>query len=227
MVAKASFLEIFKQLSFFDVLSDSELQKLQSLSTLETLDRYRYIFKHNDAAENLYILVEGIVKTGRHSSDEREVIKNILHPISIFGELSLVGQETHMEFAMTMNQRTSFIKIDARGFKELMCKNSELSLNILNLIGGRLQRTERKLESLIFKDARTRIIDFIKDMARQRGRRVGYEMLFKHCLTQQEIANITGTSRQTVTSVLNELRKENLITFNRRTILIRDMSKLA
>ncbi len=227
MVAKASFLEIFKQLSFFDVLSDSELQKLQSLSTLETLDRYRYIFKHNDAAENLYILVEGIVKTGRHSSDEREVIKNILHPISIFGELSLVGQETHMEFAMTMNQRTSFIKIDARGFKELMCKNSELSLNMLNLIGGRLQRTERKLESLIFKDARTRIIDFIKDMARQRGRRVGYEMLFKHCLTQQEIANITGTSRQTVTSVLNELRKENLITFNRRTILIRDMSKLA
>ncbi len=226
MVAKASFLDIFRQLSFFDVLSESELETLQNLSKLETLDRYRYVFRHDDTADSLYILVDGIIKTGRHSSDEREVIKNILHPLSIFGELSLIGQKNHQEFAMTMNQRTSFIKIDAQGFKELMRENAELSMKVLNLIGGRLQRTERKLESLIFKDARTRIIDFIKEMALKRGRRVGYEMLFKHCLTQQEIANITGTSRQTVTSVLNELRKENLINFNRRTILIRDMSKL-
>ncbi|MEO1713645.1 MAG: helix-turn-helix domain-containing protein [Bacteroidota bacterium] len=52
-------------------------------------------------------------------------------------------------------------------------------------------------------------------------------MLVKHCLTQQDIANITGTSRQTVTSVLNDLKKENLIYFNRRSILIRDMAKLS
>ncbi|MDF1867710.1 MAG: helix-turn-helix domain-containing protein [Saprospiraceae bacterium] len=51
-------------------------------------------------------------------------------------------------------------------------------------------------------------------------------MLLKHCLTQQDIANITGTSRQTVTSVLNDLKKENLIHFNRRTILIRDVNTL-
>ena len=87
-------------------------------------------------------------------------------------------------------------------------------------------KAEERLESLIFKDARARIIDFLKDSANKRGRRVGYEMLLKHCLTQQDIANITGTSRQTVTSVLNDLRKENLIYFNRRTILIRDMERL-
>ncbi|MFT5763438.1 MAG: CRP/FNR family cyclic AMP-dependent transcriptional regulator, partial [Saprospiraceae bacterium] len=84
-----------------------------------------------------------------------------------------------------------------------------------------------RLESLIFKDARTRIIEFLKDSAEKRGRRVGYEMLLKHSLTQQDIANLTGTSRQTVTSVLNELRKSDLIYFNRRSILIRDMAKLA
>ncbi len=226
MVAKASFLDVFRQLSFFDVLSEEEFQELQKISTQKRTGRYRFIFRHNDVADKLYILTEGIVKTGRHSSDEREVIKNILHPFSIFGELSLVGQETHTEFAMSMNKETSFIEIDASGFKKMMRQNPDLSMNVLKLVGGRLQRTERKLESLIFKDARTRIIDFIKEMARKRGRRVGYEMLFKHCLTQQEIANITGTSRQTVTSVLNELRKENLINFNRRTILIRDMTKL-
>ena len=88
-------------------------------------------------------------------------------------------------------------------------------------------KAENRLEGLIFKDARTRIVDFIKEYAETRGRQVGYERLFKHSLTQQDIANLTGTSRQTVTSVLNELRKSNLIYFNRNSILIRDMAKLA
>jgi len=84
------------------------------------------------------------------------------------------------------------------------------------------------LESLIFKDARARIIDFLKDAADRHGRRIGIdELLVKHSLTQQDIANITGTSRQTVTSVLNDLKKLNLIHFTRRSFLIRDLAKLA
>jgi CRP-like cAMP-binding protein len=94
------------------------------------------------------------------------------------------------------------------------------------MIGNRLSNTERRLESLVFKDARSRIIDFLRSNAETRGRKVGYETFFKHNLTQQDIANFTGTSRQTVTSVLNDLRKSNLIYFNRTGILIRDMSKL-
>jgi CRP-like cAMP-binding protein len=83
------------------------------------------------------------------------------------------------------------------------------------------------MESLIFKDARTRIVDFIKDSVSDRGQRVGYEMLLRHSLTHQDIANITCTSRQTVTLVLNELRKLDLIYFNRGKILVRDLARLA
>ena len=80
---------------------------------------------------------------------------------------------------------------------------------------------------MILKDARARIIDFLKDNARNQGKQIGYEMLLKHSLTQQDIANFTGTSRQTVTSVLNDLKKSNLIYFKRKSILIRDMAALA
>ena len=100
-------------------------------------------------------------------------------------------------------------------------------MQLLHRIGDRLRKAESRLEGLIFKDARQRIIDFLKDTALQQGRKVGFEMTFKHCLTQQDIANITGTSRQTVTSVLNELRKENLIYFNRRNFLIRNFEALS
>ena len=76
---------------------------------------------------------------------------------------------------------------------------------VMELFGSRLMRAESKLESLIFKDARTRIVEFIKDSVERSGRRIGFEMLLKHSLTHQDIANITCTSRQTVTLVLNEL----------------------
>ena len=96
------------------------------------------------------------------------------------------------------------------------------------MIGNRLKKAESRLESLIFKDARTRIIDFLKESAEKRGSKIGIdEMLVKHSLTQQDIANITGTSRQTVTSVLNDLKRSDLIYFNRRSILIRDIGRLA
>jgi hypothetical protein len=76
------------------------------------------------------------------------------------------------------------------------------------------------------KDELQEIVEFLKETAGERGRQVGFETLLKHGLTQQDIANLVGASRQTVTAILNELKKSNLIHFNRNSILIRDMDKL-
>jgi len=110
--------------------------------------------------------------------------------------------------------------------QDLMLENKSLSLKIFKLIGFRFRKLERRLESLVFKDARTRIVEFIKEMAQERGQKVGFETMVKNQLTHQDIANLTGTSRQTVTTILNDLRDRNLINFDRRKILIRDMDKL-
>ena len=96
----------------------------------------------------------------------------------------------------------------------------------MRIVGWRLRKMERKIESLVFKDARTRIVEFLKDTAMERGQKVGFEMMIKNHLTHKDIASLTGTSRQTVTTVMNELREKNLINFDRRRILIRDIEKL-
>jgi CRP-like cAMP-binding protein len=111
--------------------------------------------------------------------------------------------------------------------KSMMREYSPLSLFMMKIMGGRIVEMEQRLESLVFKDSRTRIIEFLKKLAEKKGQRVGYEMLVRKFMTHQEIANLTATSRQTVTTVLNELRSKNLLTFNRRRLLIRDMEKLA
>jgi len=85
---------------------------------------------------------------------------------------------------------------------------------------------EERLESMIFKDSRTRIIDFLIKLAEKSGDRVGYEVVVRKFMTHREIANITATSRQTVTTVLNVLKSNKVITFDRHRLLIRDIEKL-
>jgi len=219
--------EIIRNLPLFQVLSEEELERLAAMSELSVISKQGYVYRMEDPSDKLFILTKGIVKIGTESDEDREVIKQILHPVAIFGELGLVGEQRRQDFAIAMNEEVHLMVLPVDQFQEFMLNNHQLSIQLLQWIGMRLRRTESRLESLIFKDARERIIDFLKDSARKRGKRVGFETLIRHSLTQQDIANITGTSRQTVTSVLNDLRKSNLIYFNRRSILIRDMTKLS
>ena len=92
-------------------------------------------------------------------------------------------------------------------------------------MGFRLKKMEQKVSSLIFKDARTRIIEFLANMGLEKGVKVGQETMIKTNLTHKDIAQLTGTSRQTVTTILNELKSQNLINFNRRQILIRNLEE--
>ena len=220
-------LDFFKQFPLFNVLNEEEMTQLTRAAKFRKVKKYDQIYQIGDASDEVLFLVKGIVKIGRHSDDGREVIKAILHPLAMFGELPLLGEKIRQDFAVTMNEEVHLYSIRVSDFQRMIATNHNLCIAIMNYVGNRLREVENRLEDLVFKDARARIIDFIKESAQKRGRRVGFEMLFKHCLTQQDIANITGTSRQTVTSVLNELKRSDLIYFNRRSILIRDMEKLS
>ncbi|MBL7805781.1 MAG: Crp/Fnr family transcriptional regulator [Saprospiraceae bacterium] len=208
-------------------LDAQELQQLAGMTQYQRVSKFHYIFMPDEPAEHLFFLIRGRVKLGTFSYDGREVIKEILQPTIIFGDLALAGESTRSEFAQAMHDEVEYLSVRVSDFQQLMQQNQRLVFAFLQYLSNRLQRVEERLASLVLKDARERIIDFLVDTAGKEGRRVGYETLVKHCLTQQEIANLTGTSRQTVTSVLNDLRKSNLIYFNRNSILIRDLEKLA
>lgn len=219
--------ELLQLFPLFEGVAPQELEYLASRSEFTKFDKHKHVYQPGERSDCLLFLIKGVVKIGRYSSDGREIIKHVLHPISMFGELCLAGELKRQDFAIAIKRDTQILKIQMIQLQQVMRRDNQLSMRILNFIGTRLQNVEQRLESLIFKDARERIIEFLKESARNQGKRVGYETLIKHTLTQQDIANITGTSRQTVTSVMNDLRKSNLIYFNRRTILIRDLGKLA
>jgi CRP/FNR family transcriptional regulator, cyclic AMP receptor protein len=220
-------IDFLRKLPMFVFLNETELEQLSDLMQFRSAPRYHFVFVPDESAEHLYFLIQGRVKTGTFSGEGREIIKELISPETLFGDLALAGETKRSEFAQSLHDGADYLAIKLTDFLSIMQNNQRLMFACMQHLSQRLQRVEERLANLVVKDARERIIEFLQDTATREGRRVGLETLVKHHLTQQEIASLTGTSRQTVTSVFNELKRSNLIYFNRNSILIRDVDKLA
>ena len=224
-MTNVSALWYFESVNLFNVLCPHKVKKMGDKHEFINYKKDKFIYMPDDSATHIYLIVDGRVKIGHYLEDGKEVVTAILTNGEIFGELALAGEEKRRDFAQSMSEVT-ICPLTIEELKELMFENKELSFKILKLIGLRLMKLERKLELLVFKDARTRVIEFLKDAAAWKGKRVGTETMIPTKLTHKDIAALTGTSRQTVTTILNELKDKNLINFDRRKILIRDLESL-
>jgi CRP/FNR family transcriptional regulator, cyclic AMP receptor protein len=217
----------FSKIQMFSHLNYDEIEKVAVHAQFKNTSKFQFVFMQDEPSDYLYILKTGRLKTGSFAIDGREVIKEILQPNAVFGDLALTGEQKRIDFAQALSDEISYFSIKISDFHVLMQENQRLMFAAMQHLSLKLQRLEERLSSLILKDARERIIEFLVDTADKEGRQIGYEILIKLRITQQDIANLTGTSRQTVTAVLNDLRKSNLIHFTRNSFLIRDMAKLA
>jgi len=179
----------------------------------------------DQSSDKIYFITQGRVKIGTFGASGKEVTKAIISEGEIFGELSIIGENTRRDFAYVMEDTQCCI-LTVDEMKGLMMDHSKLSLFFMKMMSSRVLEMESRLESLVFKDSRSRIVEFIVDLAEKKGQRVGYEWVVRKFITHQEIANLTATSRQTVTTVLNELRNDNLLTFNRKRLLVRNLEQL-
>jgi CRP/FNR family cyclic AMP-dependent transcriptional regulator len=215
----------FESVNLYQILCPHKVKTMADKHTFSHYKKDQYIFFPEDAATHIYMIVSGHVRIGHYQEDGKEVITAILSTGEIFGELAMAGEEKRKGYAQAM-EATVICPLSITQLADLMKENKELSFKILKLIGLRLMKLERKLELLVFKDARTRVIEFLKDAASWKGKKVGFETMIPTRLTHKDIAALTGTSRQTVTTILNELKEKNLINFDRKKILVRDLSAL-
>ena len=185
-----------------------------------------YIYLPEEDSHKIFLINEGKVRIGTMGPTGKEITKAVIGSGEVFGELALVTTGKRKDFAIAV-EKTSLCAINRSDLRIMMKDHSALSLFLMQIMGSRQLEMEQRLESLVFKDSRTRIIEFVHSLGDKKGQRVGYEIVVRKFMTHQEIANLTATSRQTVTTVLNELRNRELITFNRRRLLIRDMDTLA
>lgn len=219
--------QFIRSISFLSHATEEEIQYLCRHSTFLDLKRFEIVYHKGEPCSSIYYVCSGMIKISAHQNMGKEVIRTICHASMFFGEGSLSNQKLHSAMAQSLDRKTTLIQIEASALRRVMEQNANVCLALFDEIGARLRRNQNRLESVIIEDARTRIINFLKENAEIYGNKVGLnELLLKHNYTQQDIADFTGTSRQTVTTILNDLKRSNVISMNRRRILIRDAALL-
>lgn len=214
-------------LDLFGKLCPLKSKKSESVNKPVEYKAGEVIYIPDQKANELHMIVEGRVKIGKYLPDGKEATLAILGEGEVFGEMVLAGQEKRENFAEALDKKTLICSLELDELKTLMLDDKDMSIRIMRWMGLRIQKLERKVELLAFRDARSRIVEFLKDSAAWKGKVIGHEILIKTKLTHNDIAKLTATSRQTVSEILNTLRSENQIHFERGRILIRDLENLS
>lgn len=208
-----------------NILTMEERRRIARTAVMLDVPKKVVLYFPKEATHYVYILKEGKVKIYRQT-DGKEIILNIINPGELFGELGLAGQQEREEVAEAMEDSVICI-INMADMQELMQSMPNLNREVLKLLGNRVTKIQSRLEFLICKNAEQRIRSLIKEIAREHGRVIAgnpEQIEVKLSLSQSDIAKLTATSRQTVSTHLNDLEKQGIIRYDRRRIYIKNFS---
>jgi CRP-like cAMP-binding protein len=203
---------------FYD-LPEKDKNEMASMMTMRNIKKKGFVYNEGDRADTLYILKEGRIKITHLAEDGRELTIDIIEPGDIFGELTLAGEEERETSAEALAD--SFIcTISRKNFEAFLSMRPNLSLTITKWMGLRLRRIENRFENLIFQDVRTRLTTLLKDLAEKYGEDVegGRKIAIK--LSHQELANLIGATRETVTLELNNMKRRGDIVMEGREFVL-------
>lgn len=204
--------------------SNPTLQK-EFAQRIKVVAKGEYIYIPDENLDAIYFVLKGKIKVGTFNDQDKEVITAILVEGDVFSELTLLGQGKRKDFAIA-SEESQIVSFKQDEINQMMKKFPELSILMMKIVGNRTFEIQDRLESLVFKDSKSRILEYIIKNVEQKGQRIGYEWVLRNYLTHQDIASLTSTSRQSVTMILNDLRNENIIQFDRKRLLIRDLDRL-
>ena len=170
----------------------------------------------------IYLLIKGKIKLTECDAIDNELIKDILTAPDVFGDLSLDGNPPLDEFAEALTANTVVCAFNVPDFKKLLQESPLMALSYANLVNNKLKKLESRHSDLVFRDAKSRLIRFIKDWAISDGNRIGDKIVLNNYLTHSDIAAVIATSRQSVNTLLNELRDSGMLFYNRKRIELND-----
>lgn len=217
----------FEEFILSETLSEKEIDALLVLASIRSYTKKEVVYFPEDDADKIYIIKSGKIKISKYSETGKELILSIYSPGEIFGEHSIVSQQKRDELAECLED-SEIYSIKTEDFLSVTKKNVAFTLSIAQLISGRLKKIQKRLEALYFKNTEERIKSFIKDMADEYGRKLitGDEIEIKLNLKHEDIAKLTATTRQSVTTILSQLEKDGVILYDRHRILVKKLKQL-
>lgn len=211
-----------EEVNLFKILCPHYYAAYKNTHEFDVYPKKEFIYFTEEASTKVYLIDKGKVKIGYYNEKGDEVIKAILSRGELFGEKSILGEIKHNDFAQSLTKDTSICSISVDELQGLMLENRNLSLKIYKFIGIRFKKLERRLELLLFKDARTRLLEYLAELEKDFGQVLANgDVLIRHPYTQKDIASLIGISRPSLNILMNNLKEESYLDFNRKEIIIK------
>ncbi|WP_438351091.1 Crp/Fnr family transcriptional regulator [Paenibacillus sp. FA6] len=217
-------LVFLREFPFFKQLEVEELQKVSSYVITRTYDKGVNVFLEDGDGDELYIIQSGVVKIYREN-EAREIILAIFTEGDFFGEMAVLENELMRSASAKTMEETTLYVLKRHDFHWLMNNNPQISLKIMQTALQRLRKANELITDLTILDARTRVTRGLLRLIEDHGVRHEDGIWIDLKLTHQQIADMTGTVRETVTKIMLELQNQNTIKIDKKKIFIYDIAK--
>ncbi len=218
--------DVLRQAPLFSALDDEATAALRSSLGTVKLRRGEVLFHEGDSGDKLYIVADGKVKLGRTSADGRENLLAILGPGQMFGELSLFdpGPRSATVTAVT---DTSFFSLSHDDLLKWLDGRPIVARGLLSQLAARLRKSNDVVADLVFSDVPGRVAKALLDLSTRFGEQVDEGIRVAHDLTQEELAQLVGASRETVNKALADFQQRGWIRHEARAVVLLDVDRLS
>jgi CRP/FNR family cyclic AMP-dependent transcriptional regulator len=218
--------EVIRKAPLFTALDDAASASLLANMVSVKISKGTILFAEGDGGDQLYVIAEGKLKLGTSSGDGRENLLSILGPGEMFGELSLFdpGPRTSTATAVT---DAKLLSLGQEKLLPWLVENPKVSLQLLASLAQRLRRTNEAVGDLVFSDVPGRVAKALIDLGERFGKKTEEGLFVHHDLTQEELAQLVGASRETVNKALADFAGRNWLKLDGRAVLITDFERLS
>ena len=218
-------LAFLRRIPLFSEFEDGDFQEMERLVQLQTVARGSFVYVPGDAGEQVYLLRSGRVKISKSTPEGKEWILTLVEPGEMFGEMALTGEETRQTSAEAVEDSV-LASLRREHFLWLAGRKPTLALRLLRVVGDRRRQMETRVEWVLFAGVYRRLVELLLDLGKRYGVPVAEGLALRVQLSQKEIAHLIGSTRETTSSTLNQLRRQGLIFIHRRRLIIRNVDDL-
>ncbi len=216
---------MLRETPLFSSLDEEAAESLRASMTDTELERGEVLFNEGDSGDRLYVVLDGKIKLGRTSGDGRENLLAVLGPGQMFGELSLFdpGPRSATATAVTDSRLASL------GHAELqpwLVNRPDVARGLLFQLAHRLRRTNEVVADLVFSDVPGRVAKALLDLSTRFGRQAEDGIHVHHDLTQEELAQLVGASRETVNKALADFASRGWLRLEPRSVVLVEPDRL-
>jgi CRP/FNR family cyclic AMP-dependent transcriptional regulator len=215
---------LFENVNLLEIICPHKFKEYSKNHVIKKYDNGQFIYEEGDVSKNFYLIKSGKIKIGFWNESEDEIVMAYLKKGDIFGENIIINEKKRNEFAQSVEKNTEICVIDLKTVNELMQENNNFSIGIYKFIGFKFRKIERKYQIMLFRNTKTRLIEFLKEMIDdcEIKKSTTNDVFLPNPYSQSEMAKLIGTSRSTFNQLLKELEKENYIVWKRGSIILKN-----